>query len=67
MKRGTYGKPQYTDGGKIFRSNHLQIGVQLGFVCHYAIALLKVALPSVLLNVQHRVVNLTWIYRVNVL
>nr|WP_244329166.1 Mu transposase C-terminal domain-containing protein [Tolypothrix sp. PCC 7910] len=34
---GTYGKPQhfYTDGGKDFRSNHLQqIGVQLGFVCH---------------------------------
>jgi len=25
----------YTDGGKDFRSNHLQqIGVQLGFVCH---------------------------------
>lgn len=34
---GTYGKAQhfYTDGGKDFRSNHLQqIGVQLGFVCH---------------------------------
>lgn len=34
---GTYGKPAhfYTDGGKDFRSNHLQqIGVQLGFVCH---------------------------------
>ena len=34
---GTYGLPQhfYTDGGKDFRSNHLnQIGVQLGFVCH---------------------------------
>ncbi|MCP6761347.1 MAG: Mu transposase C-terminal domain-containing protein [Fischerella sp. CENA71] len=34
---GTYGKPQhfYTDGGKDFRSNHLQqIGVQLGMVCH---------------------------------
>ncbi|MEG5018119.1 MULTISPECIES: Mu transposase C-terminal domain-containing protein [unclassified Microcoleus] len=34
---GTYGKPEhfYTDGGKEFRSNHLeQIGVQLGFVCH---------------------------------
>lgn len=34
---GTYGKPEhfYTDGGKDFRSNHLQqIGVQLGFVCH---------------------------------
>jgi putative transposase len=33
----TYGKPEhfYTDGGKDFRSNHLQqIGVQLGFVCH---------------------------------
>ncbi|BBD65750.1 integrase [Nostoc commune NIES-4072] len=30
-------KPEhfYTDGGKDFRSNHLQqIGVQLGFVCH---------------------------------
>lgn len=25
----------YTDGGKDFRSNHLQqIGMQLGFVCH---------------------------------
>lgn len=34
---GTYGKPKhfYTDGGKYFRSNHLnQISVQLGFVCH---------------------------------
>ncbi|WP_371819395.1 Mu transposase C-terminal domain-containing protein [Tolypothrix sp. PCC 7910] len=34
---GTFGKPEhfYTDGGKDFRSNHLQqIGVQLGFVCH---------------------------------
>lgn len=34
---GTYGKPEhfYTDGGKDFRSNHLQqIGMQLGFVCH---------------------------------
>jgi putative transposase len=34
---GTYGKPEhfYTDGGKDFRSNHLQqIGIQLGFVCH---------------------------------
>ena len=34
---GTYGLPQhfYTDGGKDFRSNHLNhIGVQLGFVCH---------------------------------
>lgn len=34
---GTYGIPQhfYTDGGKDFRSNHLQqIGVQLGFSCH---------------------------------
>ncbi|MEH1892178.1 MAG: DDE-type integrase/transposase/recombinase [Nostoc sp.] len=34
---GTSGLPQhfYTDGGKDFRSNHLQqIGVQLGFVCH---------------------------------
>lgn len=34
---GTYGLPQnfYTDGGRDFRSNHLlQIGVQLGFVCH---------------------------------
>ena len=33
----TYGKPEhfYTDGGKDFRSEHLQqIGVQLGFVCH---------------------------------
>ncbi len=33
----TYGKPGhfYTDGGKDFRSNHLQqISVQLGFVCH---------------------------------
>ena len=34
---GTYGKPEhfYTDGGKDFRSEHLQqIGMQLGFVCH---------------------------------
>lgn len=34
---GTYGKPEhfFTDGGKDFRSNHLQqISVQLGFVCH---------------------------------
>lgn len=34
---GTYGKPQhfYTDGGKDFRSKHLQqIGVDLGFTCH---------------------------------
>ena len=34
---GTYGLPQhfYTDGGKDFRSNHLQqVSVQLGFVCH---------------------------------
>ena len=34
---GTYGKPQhfYTDGGKDFRSNHVQqIGINLGFVCH---------------------------------
>ncbi|BAQ63848.1 Mu transposase C-terminal domain-containing protein [Geminocystis sp. NIES-3709] len=34
---GTYGKPEYfyTDGGKDFRSNHLQqIGLQLGFTCH---------------------------------
>lgn len=34
---GTYGKPQhfYTDGGKDFRSNHVQqIGTDLGFVCH---------------------------------
>ncbi|MFO5492561.1 MAG: Mu transposase C-terminal domain-containing protein, partial [Cuspidothrix sp.] len=34
---GTYGKPEhfFTDGGKDFRSNHLQqIGVQLGFACH---------------------------------
>jgi putative transposase len=34
---GTYGKPEhfYTDGGKDFRSNHLQqIGVQLGFASH---------------------------------
>ncbi|MEC4895379.1 MAG: Mu transposase C-terminal domain-containing protein [Oscillatoria sp. PMC 1051.18] len=33
---GTYGKPEYlyTDGGKDFRSNHLQqIGIQLGFTC----------------------------------
>jgi putative transposase len=33
----TYGLPEhfYTDGGKDFRSNHLQqIAVQLGFVCH---------------------------------
>ncbi len=37
LEWGTYGLPQhfYTDGGKDFRSNHLnQIGVQLGFVCH---------------------------------
>jgi putative transposase len=34
---GTYGKPQhfYTDGGKDFRSNHVQqISTDLGFVCH---------------------------------
>jgi len=34
---GTYGSPEhfYTDGGRDFRSNHLQqIGVQLGFACH---------------------------------
>ena len=34
---GTYGKPQhfYTDGGKDFRSNHVQqIDTDLGFVCH---------------------------------
>ncbi len=34
---GTYGKPEYffTDGGKDFRSNHIQqIGVQIGFTCH---------------------------------
>ncbi len=34
---GTYGKPEhfYTDGGKDFRSNHLQqVAVNLGFVCH---------------------------------
>lgn len=34
---GTYGKPQhfYTDGGKDFRSNHVQqIGTDLGFLCH---------------------------------
>ncbi|MEM9927042.1 MAG: Mu transposase C-terminal domain-containing protein [Cyanobacteria bacterium P01_D01_bin.50] len=34
---GTYGKPEhfYTDGGKDFRSNHLnQIAGQLGMVCH---------------------------------
>ena len=34
---GTYGLPQhfYTDGGKDFRSNHLnQISLQLGMVCH---------------------------------
>jgi putative transposase len=34
---GTYGLPQhfYTDGGKDFRSDHLQqVGVQLGFPCH---------------------------------
>jgi putative transposase len=33
----TYGKPQhfYTDGGKDFRSNHVQqIATDLGFVCH---------------------------------
>ena len=34
---GTFGKPDhfYTDGGKDFRSNHLQrIGADLGFACH---------------------------------
>jgi len=34
---GTFGKPAhfYTDGGKDFRSNHLQrIGADLSFVCH---------------------------------
>jgi putative transposase len=34
---GTCGKPQhfYTDGGKDFRSNHVQqIGADLGFLCH---------------------------------
>lgn len=34
---GTYGKPEhfFTDGGKDFRSNHLQqISIELGFVCH---------------------------------
>ena len=34
---GVFGKPQhlYTDGGKDFRSNHLQqIAVRLGFTCH---------------------------------
>lgn len=34
---GTYGKPEhfFTDGGKDFRSNHLQqIAVQIGFTCH---------------------------------
>jgi putative transposase len=34
---GTYGLPKhfYTDGGKDFRSDHLQqVGVQLGFPCH---------------------------------
>ena len=34
---GAFGKPQhlYTDGGKDFRSNHLQqIAVRLGFTCH---------------------------------
>jgi putative transposase len=34
---GTWGKPIhfFTDGGKDFRSNHVQqIGVQLGFTCH---------------------------------
>ncbi len=34
---GTDGSPEhfYTDGGKDFRSNHLQqVGVQLGFACH---------------------------------
>ncbi|MEH2013836.1 Mu transposase C-terminal domain-containing protein [Nostoc sp.] len=38
---GTSGLPQhfYTDGGKDFRSNHLQqIGVQLGFVCHLRVS-----------------------------
>ena len=48
---GTYGKPEhfYTDGGKDFRSNHLQqIGVQLGFVCHLRVseAPAKQARPS---------------------
>jgi putative transposase len=34
---GTYGLPQhfYTDGGRDFRSDHLQqVGIQLGFPCH---------------------------------
>jgi putative transposase len=34
---GTYGKPQhfYTDGGKDFRSHHVQqVGTDLGFRCH---------------------------------
>ncbi|PSR17815.1 transposase [filamentous cyanobacterium CCP3] len=34
---GTFGKPDhfYTDGGKDFRSNHLQrIGADIGFACH---------------------------------
>jgi putative transposase len=34
---GTYGKPQhfYTDGGKDFRSNHIQqIAIDLSFACH---------------------------------
>ncbi|MEI2577495.1 Mu transposase C-terminal domain-containing protein [Scytonema sp. PRP1] len=38
---GTYGLPEhfYTDGGKDFRSNHLQqIAVQLGFVCHLRVS-----------------------------
>ncbi|MBN3926325.1 Mu transposase C-terminal domain-containing protein [Nostoc sp. NMS4] len=48
---GTSGLPQhfYTDGGKDFRSNHLQqIGVQLGFVCHLRVseAALKELRPS---------------------
>jgi putative transposase len=38
---GTYGLPEhfYTDGGKDFRSKHLQqIAVQLGFVCHLRVS-----------------------------
>lgn len=38
---GTYGKPEhfYTNGGKDFRSNHLQqISVQLGLVCHLRVS-----------------------------
>jgi putative transposase len=34
---GTYGLPKhfYTDGGKDFRSDHIQqVGIQLGFLCH---------------------------------